>query len=165
MFVLPLPHYVTRLTKFAYRLRMRFLATGIDLAHHTAVEVTMVVPLMNITVAVGPLLEAIVHDATITATAPRPDVVTSTILLETAIVPHRVVEYVALPSMITHLLEAIAGTRMPHRLPAVNMTPTPTVVTITPRDLEPHRERMAADMRSVHVTGSNSLPFWQWHIA
>ena len=134
--------------------------TGTDLAHHTAVEVPMVVPLMNIMVGVGRLLEAIVHDATITATAPRPDAAMSTILLETAIVPHPVVEFVGPPSMTTHLLEAIAKTRMPLHHRAATMTHTPQAVTIVRRELEPHHVHTAVGMRNVHATGNNSLPFW-----
>jgi len=139
---------------------MRFLVTGIDLVHRTAVQVTMVVPLMITMVAVGPLLEVIVHDVKITAIAPHRAAAATTTIPETAIALHPVAS-VALPSRITLRLEATAVTLIPPRLPAVTMTShTPTVVMIARQELERHpHERMAADMRSVHVTGINSLCF------
>lgn len=160
MFVSPSPHYVTGLTKFAYRLKMKYHVTGIDLVRHTAVEVTMVAPLMSTMVAVAPLLEAIVHDVKITAIAPHPAAAATTTIPETATALH-LVGSVALPSRTTLRLEATAVTLMPPRLPAVTMTShTPTVVMIARREQEPHpHEHMAAGMRSVHVTGINSLSF------
>ena len=159
MFVLPLPHYVTGLTKFAYRLRMRSLVIGIDLAPRIAVEVITVVPLMTTMVGVGPLLEAIVHDAKITAIALRLAAATTTIP-ETAIALHHRAAFVALLSMTILRVAAIARTRMrPHPRAVIMKIPIPMAITIARRELELHlHELIPAGMRSAHVTGINSLP-------